>query len=96
MTQRWQAAGWLCVGLAVVFAVVSLVLAFQGTAPAPVAVDRIAIVPSLATPTGLLRSIVFGVLAGVAFFTALTCFFWSAVVEARQQRTRIIELLSRT
>lgn len=43
---------------------------------------------------GLLRAVIFGVLAGVAFFTGLACFFWSAVVEAREQRAAILERLA--
>lgn len=81
----------MCAGLSVVFAAVALVLAFQGPGGSlPVFADRIDIV---APPTGPLRSVVFGVLSGVAFFTGLACFFWSAVVEARGQRAEIIRLL---
>lgn len=98
MSQRWKAAGWVCVGLAVVFAAVALVLAFRtGSEVPPVGVARIDLAPgpavSLPGPLGLLRSVVFGVLAGVAFFTGLACFFWSAAVEARRQRAEIIRLL---
>jgi hypothetical protein len=95
--QRWKTAGWLCVGLCVVFAALSLVLAFQGAGPGtPVTVPGglgIAPIPLLPPAFGLLRSVVFGVLAGVAFFTGLACFLGSAVVEARQQRAEIIRLL---
>lgn len=94
MTQRWKAAGWLCMLAAVVLAAVSMVLALRSqTAFVPAA--GLAIVSPFSTPGGLLRSVVFGVVAGVAFFTGLACFFWSAVVEARQQRAEIIRLLER-
>ncbi|HVV25288.1 MAG TPA: hypothetical protein VHF06_38010 [Pseudonocardiaceae bacterium] len=95
-TQRWKAAGWLCILLAVVFAAVAIVLVFRGGSgfvpSGGVAID---IVPSVlgTLPVNLLRSIVFGVLAGVAFFTGLACFFWSAAVVAREQRAEIIRLL---
>lgn len=83
--------------LAVVFAAVSLVLAARGETVTGVATG-IDIVPSpvLAQASGLLRAVVFGVLAGVAFFTGLACFFWSVAVEARQQRAEIITLLERS
>lgn len=88
--------------LAVALAAVALVLALRG-ASAVVAVPgaRIDLAPNpIVNPivpqaNGLLRSVVFGVLAGVAFFTGLACFFWSAVVEARGQRADIIRLLER-
>lgn len=96
--QRWKVAGWLCMALAVVLAVVSMILALAGgTGIEPGSGVGISLLPApvVAQPVGLLRSVVFGVLAGVAFFTGLTCFFWSAVVEARQQRAEIISLLER-
>lgn len=97
MIQRWQVAGWLCVGLSVVFAVVSLVLAFQGGPQiVPFGSPRIELLPAVSAElqgAGLLRAVVFGVLAGVAFFTGLACFFWSAVVQAREQRAEIVRLL---
>lgn len=80
----------MCVGVSVVLAVVSLVLALRGPSVPVFSVERIDI---LTQPSGLLRSVVFGVLSGVAFFTGLACFFWSAAVEARAQRTEIIRLL---
>lgn len=98
MIQRWKVAGWLCMAVAVVLAVVSMILALRGaTGFGPDSGAAIAILPTpvVAQPVGLLRSVVFGVLAGVAFFTGLTCFFWSAVVEARQQRAEIIGILAR-
>lgn len=95
MTQRWKTAGWVCVALCVVFAAVALALAFQdgGTQTFQIGI-AFAQNPIVAQSSGVLRSVVFGVLAGVAFFTGLACFFWSAVVEARQQRAEIIRLLS--
>ncbi|HEX5115292.1 MAG TPA: hypothetical protein VFW65_08850 [Pseudonocardiaceae bacterium] len=98
MTQRWKAAGWLGMLLAVAFATVSLVLALHDATVLPPEVGiRIDLAPNPIVPqaTGLLRSVVFGVLAGVAFFTGLACFFWSAVVQARQQRAELITLLER-
>jgi hypothetical protein len=84
--------------LALVFATVSLVLALRGeTGFPPDGGVGVAVIPSpVVTQTaGLLRYVVFGVVAGVAFFSGLACFFWSAVVEARQQRAEIIRILER-
>lgn len=80
-------------GLSVVLAVVSLVLALRSAFLADVVRIDIAPGPVLPQSTGLLRAVVFGVLAGVAFFTGLACFFWSAAVQARQQRAELIKLL---
>lgn len=97
MIQRWRVAGWLCVALSVVLAVVSMLLAFRGgTGIVSYGGAQIQIVPGpfpSLQPNGLLRAVVFGVLAGVAFFTGLACFFWSVAIEARQQRAEIVRLL---
>lgn len=87
----------MCIALAVVLAAVAMVLALRGnTVVQPDVGDAIAIVPTpvVSQASGVLRSVLFGVLAGVAFFSGLTCFFWSATVEARQQRAEIIRILA--
>jgi hypothetical protein len=82
-------------GLSVVLAVVSLVLAFQGDTGLGVGprIDIVVPSPVVTQASGLLSAVVFGVVAGVAFFTGLACFFWSAAVEARQQRAEIVRIL---
>ncbi len=82
-------------GLAVVLAAVSLVLAFRGdtASNAGPRIDIVVPSPVVTQASGVLSAVVFGVLAGVAFFTGLTCFFWSAAVEARQQRAEIVRIL---
>jgi hypothetical protein len=97
MVQRWRVAGWLCLGLSVVLAAVSMVLAFRGDTGLAVGqrIDIVVPSPVLTRASGLLNAVVFGVLAGVAFFSGLTCFFWSAAVEARQQRAEIVRILER-
>jgi hypothetical protein len=76
-------------------AVVSMVLAFRGDTGLAVGqrIDIVVPSPVLTQTSGLLNAVVFGVLAGVAFFSGLTCFFWSAAVEARQQRAEIVRIL---
>jgi hypothetical protein len=43
----------------------------------------------------LMRGIICAVLAGVAFFTGLACFFWGALLESRQQMAYLLQFLSR-
>jgi hypothetical protein len=87
--------------LSVALAVISMVVALHGWTWFSVSVrdaagyDIALQPPTLLQPGGLLHSIIFGVLAGVAFFTGMACFFWSAVTEARQQRAEIISGLER-
>lgn len=81
--------------LAVALAVVSVVLGLRGWIRFGASVGNTVLPPTPVQPGGLLLSVLFGVLAGVAFFTGLACFFWSAMTEARQQRAEIVSGLER-
>lgn len=85
MTPRqWTVTGWVLLGAAALLAVVSAVVAFVAVRPG-------ASLPTNAT-TVFVLAIVVGVLAGVAFFSGLACFFWSA---AQQRRDQLAEILDR-
>ena len=91
--RRWTVTGWALLVATVLLAVVSVSEAFDAIKPAAVPPP----LPPAAKPTTiavhtLLWAIVLGVLAGVAFFTGLACFFWSA---AQQRRRRLDEILRR-
>jgi hypothetical protein len=101
MPQRWKVAGWICIAISAVFVIAALFQVFRGDHEAipvtlPVIGDGARFSPSaMVEPEllGFVRAVVFGALAGVAFFVGLACFFWSAVVEARHQRAEIVTLL---
>jgi hypothetical protein len=92
MTSRsWITAGWMSIVAAAGLAIAAIVQALE-------AVNRSCVQP-LAT-TGLfpvtcqgagaefVRGLICAVLAGVAFFSGLACFFWAAHVRSLQQMTR--------
>ncbi len=95
--QSWKIAGLIAVAVAVILAIVAIVQAFFAVGrPVPVespALDRVRVVGWIGA-AALMRALVLAVLAGVAFFTGLACFFWSAMVEGRLQRAEIIERLA--
>lgn len=101
MPQRWRAAGWICAAISAVLAVIALIEVFRGDHGAspvtlPIIGNTTRFSPDVVAASeliGFLHAVVFGVLAGVAFFVALACFYWSTTVESRQQRAEIIELL---
>jgi hypothetical protein len=96
MTPRhWFVAGWLFIvataGLAIAGAVLVLNAVSSGFQVYP-ASSQIVINPSQ-TPFGLMLGVVLAVLAGVAFFSGLACFFWGAMLDSRQRMTEILRLL---
>jgi hypothetical protein len=46
-------------------------------------------------PSELLLGVVLAVLAGVAFFSGIACFFWGAMLDSRQRMARILQSLHR-
>jgi TRAP-type uncharacterized transport system fused permease subunit len=88
--RRWAITGWALITATVLLAVVSVSEAFAAIRPTarrpfpPQAGGTRIDVPVL------LLAVVLGVLAGVAFFTGLACFFWNA---AQQRRRRLDQIL---
>lgn len=87
---RWKVAGaalLVVAGLLVIAALVSVLTAPPFTDP--IYADRItSVVP--VSDAGVLRGVVLGAFAGVAFFLGLACFLASAVAEASRQREDIL------
>lgn len=93
--RRWITGGWVCVAVAVALAVAAVVQALDAVRPRafqPLNASQI-VFAGLDAPAELMRGLISAVLAGVAFFTGLACFFWGALLDSRQQMTRILEHL---
>jgi len=95
MPRHWFVAGWLSIaataGLAVAGAVLVLDAVSSGFQVYP-ASSQIVVGPSQ-TPFGLMLGVVLAVLAGVAFFSGLACFFWGAMLDSRQRMAEILQSL---
>jgi hypothetical protein len=96
--RRWFVAGWLFIaataGLAVAGAVLVLDAFGKGFQVYP-ASSQIIFNPSQ-TPSGLMLGVVLAVLAGVAFFSGLACFFWGAMSDSRQRMAEILQSLQQS
>jgi hypothetical protein len=99
--QRWKGAGVALLVATALLIVASLFSALTGAvAPAGQPVwetyQQYVATPGIhsVAANGELRAVVFGVFAGVTFFSALACFAWSALGEAKQQRADILEALT--
>jgi hypothetical protein len=97
MPRRWFVAGWVFIiataGLAVAGAVLVL-NALSGHNQFYAASSQIIFSPSQGT-FRLMLGVVLAVLAGVAFFSGLACFFWGAMLDSRQQMAEILQSLHR-
>jgi len=95
MPRHWFVAGWLFIaataGLAVAGGVLVLNAVSGGFHVYP-ASSQIIIGPSQ-TPFGLMLGVVLAVLAGVAFFSGMACFFWGAMLDSRQRMAEILQSL---
>jgi hypothetical protein len=91
--QSWKGAGLVFLALAVLLVVAALITGLAALSPGA----RPLIYPPI-TPTipalAVFRSVILGAFAGVAFFTGLACFAWSAMVESRHQRTTLLDELT--
>jgi hypothetical protein len=99
MTPRhWFIAGWLFVvataGLAAAGGVLVLNAVDSGFQVCP-ASSQIVLGPSQ-TPFGLMLGVVLAVLAGVAFFSGMACFFWGAMLDSRQRMAEILRALGQS
>jgi hypothetical protein len=90
--QRWKGAGIVFLAITVVLAIAALLSAYGSVPPIAYGTSQYQIVPAglFGLGPGLLRGVVLGCFAGVAFFVGLTCFLWSGVVEAKQQRAELL------
>jgi hypothetical protein len=93
MPRHWFVAGWLFIvataGLAVAGAVLVLNAASSGFQVYPDS-SQVVFSPS-GIPFGLMLGVVLAVLAAVAFFSGLACFFWGAMLDSRQRMAQILQ-----
>jgi hypothetical protein len=95
--QRWKGAGIVLLGIAALLVVAAVVsVLYVGVSPGSLRFEQYQPISIglFGAGTGLLRGVVLGAFAGVAFFLGLACFFWSALAEARQQRADILTELA--
>jgi hypothetical protein len=92
--QRWTVVGWACIVAAVGLAIAAAVQALDAVSVHTFSPSQI-FSSGVAAPAELIRGFIFAVVSGAAFFTGLGCFFWSALLDSRQQLARIVELLQR-
>lgn len=91
---RWTIGGWACLAAAVALAVAAAIQALDAVSlPTFQPLSASPAITGLDASDELMRGLICAVLAGVAFFTGLACFFWSALLESRQQMALIVELL---
>jgi hypothetical protein len=98
LPRRWFVAGWVFIIATAVLAVAGAVLvlnAVSGRDQFYAGSSQIIFHPSQ-SPFGLMVGIVFAVLAGVAFFSGMACFFWGAMLDSRHQMAEILQSLHRS
>jgi len=94
---RWIVVGWVCIAATAVLAAAAAFLALDALSTPtfqPLTVPLV-LAPGLRTQPELMGGFISAVLAGVAFFTGLACFFWGALLDSRRQLASILELLRR-
>lgn len=94
--QRWKGAGVALLVVAALLIVAALVSVLASAQPGPVGFALYQPTnPNLLGPDNtVLRGVVLGAFAGVAFFLGLACFVWSALAEAAGQRAEILAELT--
>jgi len=94
--QRWKGAGVAFLVIAALLIVAALVSVLTSALAGPVAFVQYqpTTLNLLGADTGVLRGVVLGAFAGVAFFLGLACFVWSALAEAAGQRAEILAELT--
>jgi hypothetical protein len=92
MTPRWWiTAGWVSIAVAAALAIAAAAQALEAVSPTcaqPVVTTGLAHVICQGAAAEFVRGLICAVLAGVAFFSGLACFFWAAHLRSMQQLTR--------
>jgi hypothetical protein len=92
MTPRWWiTAGWVSIAAAAGLAVAAIAQALEAVNPTcvqPPVTGGLAPVTCPGAAAEFARGLICAVLAGVAFFSGLACFFWAAHLRSMQQMTR--------
>lgn len=97
--RHWFVAGWVFISTTAVLGAAGAVLVLTASSGHdqlyPDSSSQIVFQPSQ-SPSGLMLGIVLAVLAGVAFFSGMACFFWGAMADSRQRMTEILQSLHRS
>ena len=83
----------MCIAVAVVLAVVAAIQALDAASNIHAFQPLTNPQAILDAPVQMMRALISAVLAGVAFFAGLACFFWGALLDSRQQMAGILEQL---
>jgi hypothetical protein len=89
--RSWITAGWMFIAAAAALAIAAIVQtldAVSRTCGQPLVASGLVHFTCQGTGTEFLRGLICAVLAGVAFFSALACFFWAAHLRSMQQLAR--------
>jgi hypothetical protein len=92
MTPRWWiTAGWVSIAATAALAAAAAAQALEAVSPTcaqPTVTTGLS--PAICQGAGaeFVRGLICAVLAGVAFFSGLACFFWAAHLRSMQQLTR--------
>jgi hypothetical protein len=93
MTPRlWITAGWVSIAAAAGLAVAAVIQALDAvnsTCAPPFATTGLIHFTCQDAAAGFVRGLICAVLAGVAFFSGLACFFWAAHQRSMQQMMQI-------
>lgn len=93
MTPRsWITAGWVFIAAAAGLAVAAIIQALDAVNPAcvqPFVTTRLIHFTCQGAAAGFVRGLICAVLAGVAFFSGLACFFWAAYLRSTQRMMQI-------
>jgi hypothetical protein len=91
--RSWIAAGWVFIaataGLAIA-AIIQALDAVNSTCVQPLAFGGLTHFTCPGAGAEFVRGLICAVLAGVAFFSGLTCFFWAAHLRSQQRITQIL------
>lgn len=90
-SRSWIAAGWLSIAVAASLAVVAVVQALNAvnrTCVQPLVTNGLIHSACPGAGAEFVRGLICAVLAGVAFFGGLACFFWAAHLRSVQAMTR--------
>jgi len=93
MTPRpWITAGWVSIAAAAGLAIAGIVQALDAVTPTcvqPLVTNGLVHFTCQGAGAEFVRGLICAVLAGVAFFSGLACFFWAAHLRSLQQMTRV-------
>jgi glycerol uptake facilitator-like aquaporin len=93
MTTRWWiTAGWMFIAVATGLAIAAIAQALGAVTPGcvgPLVTHGLIPVMCQGAAAEFVRGLICAVLAGVAFFSGLACFWWAAHVRTVQRMTQI-------